>query len=81
MTAPEPIFPIGSRVRFSDDVELGDFVYFDHVTQAGLILIRRLAQWEAKSHEGQVYRIDQGADPQRLTIRPVRWGCSSDGAT
>jgi hypothetical protein len=73
MTEPEPSFPVGSRVRFEDDLDFGDFVYLDRHTEPGVVLIRRLHEWQARAHEGQVYRFAEGREPKRGSLRPVRW--------
>jgi hypothetical protein len=36
------MFPVGSRIRFDDDVAIGDLVYVDPGAEPGLVLVKRL---------------------------------------
>jgi hypothetical protein len=77
MSAPDPVFPVGSRIRFEDDVTIGDFVYFDPGPEPDLVLIRRLPEWEARNHDGAVYRLEPANGPTNFRIRRVGFGSSS----
>lgn len=33
-----PLFPVGSRVRFADDVQFGDYIYLDPDVEPGLVV-------------------------------------------
>jgi hypothetical protein len=79
MSAPDPVFPVGSRIRFEDDVAVGDCVYFDIDTEPGIVLVRRLPEWEARSHDGTVYRLEAGDGPTNIKIRRVRFDAKNTG--
>jgi hypothetical protein len=80
MSTSDPIFLVGTRIRFEDDVDVGDFVYFDASVEPGLVLVRRLREWEAPNHSGQVFRLDPGDGPTNIRLRPVRFGSSGERA-
>lgn len=71
MPPSEPLFPVGGSVRFRDDVQPGDYLFFDSTSEPGVLLICRLHQWEVRYHEGQMYRCHQ-EEPGRITLRLVR---------
>jgi hypothetical protein len=79
MSAPEPLLPVGTRIRFEDDVEIGDFVYFDANVEPGLVLVRRLPVWEARAKSGQVFRLDAGDGPTNIKLRRVRFCSPGEG--
>ena len=80
MRLPELPFEPGQRVRFEDEVNVGDFIYFDTRSEPGVVLVRRLTDSEVRSCGNQVYRLDAGDNPTHVRLRPVRWADPPNGA-
>jgi hypothetical protein len=80
MSVPDPMFPVGSRIRFEDNVAAGDFVYFDGSAEPDLVLVKRLHEWEARNHDGPIYRLEPGDGPTHIKIRRIQFGPRDTGA-
>lgn len=80
MELPELPLEPGQRVRFEDEVNVGDFICFDARSERGVVLVRRVPEWELRSCECQVYRLDAGDGLNHVRLRPIHWVTPPGGA-
>jgi hypothetical protein len=59
---------VGDDVVFGDALAIGDLCYFED-PKDGLVVIRKLHEWQVASFEGKIYRIEPG---ERVGVARIR---------
>ncbi|MGH7332217.1 MAG: hypothetical protein ACREKS_05590 [Candidatus Rokuibacteriota bacterium] len=60
----------GDKVVFADALAIGDLCYFDE-PKDGVVVVRKLHEWEVAAFKGKIHRIEAGPKPGVAMIRPV----------
>jgi hypothetical protein len=78
MSLTESPLPVGTQIRFAEDISVGDLLWLDDQSEPGVIMIRRLTP-VLMTQTGHIYRLCAGTRPGEARFRPIS-GNSPSGA-
>ncbi len=62
---------VGDDVLFGDSLAIGELCYFED-PKDGLVVIRKLHEWQVASFEGTIYRLEPGEKAGVAQIKQVK---------